>query len=115
MWILVVALFAPALLAQSTNAEEQVKLGVKAYQSASYAEAAEHFSTAVRLDPGYLNARLYLATAYMSQYTPGAESPENAQMAQRAHDEFQQVLTLDPENDVAMASIASLYYNQKKF
>jgi tetratricopeptide (TPR) repeat protein len=115
MRILVLALFAPALLAQATNAEEQVNLGVKAYQNARYDEAVEHFSTAVRLDPAYLNARLYLATAYMSQYIPGAQSPENLRMAQRAHDEFQQVLALDPENDVAMASIASLYYSQKKF
>ena len=31
--------------------------------------------------PTFPTARLYLATAYMSQYIPGAESPENQQNA----------------------------------
>ena len=115
MRVLVMALVAPALLAQATTADEQVNLGVQAFRNARYAEAARHFSTAVRLDPGYLDAGLYLATTYMQQFVPGSDSPENQQMAQRAQDEFQRVLSLDPENDVALASIASLYFNRKKF
>jgi Tfp pilus assembly protein PilF len=113
MRMMVLVVLAPALLAQT--ADEHVNIGIKAYQGGRYAEAAEQFATAVKLDPGYLDARLYLATAYMSQYTPGGESAENLQLAQRAHDEFQQVLAIDPENDTAMASIASLYFNEKKF
>jgi Tfp pilus assembly protein PilF len=49
------------------------------------------------------------------QYIPGAESPENQQMADRALDQFQKVLQQDAKNDVATKSIASLYYNQKKW
>jgi tetratricopeptide (TPR) repeat protein len=115
MRMLVMVLVARALVAQSTDAEAHVNLGVQAFRGAKYAEAVEHFSAAVRLDPGYLDARLYLATTYMQQYVPGSQTPENQQMAQRAQDEFEQVLTLDPENDIALASIASLYYNRKKF
>ena len=33
----------------------------------------EHFKKAVDLDPDFPTARLYLATAYMSQYIPGAD------------------------------------------
>jgi len=115
MRMLVMALVARALMAQSTDAETRVNLGVQAFRSAKYGEAAEHFFAAVRLDPAYLDARLYLATTYMQQFVPGSETLENQQMAQRAQDEFQQVLSLDPENDMALASIASLYYNRKKF
>src|SRR5260370_39107653 len=50
----------------------------------------------------------------MSQYIPGAESPENVRLAENAHDEFQAVLKLDPNDELATASIASLYFNQKK-
>ena len=50
----------------------------------------------------------------MQQYIPGAESPENMQMAQAANDEFMKVLEQDPKNKVAIASLASLYFNQKK-
>ena len=36
-------------------------------------------------------------------------------MAQAAHDQFMKVLEQDPKNKVAIASIASLYLNQKKW
>jgi tetratricopeptide (TPR) repeat protein len=64
------------------------------------------------LDPEFSTARLYLATAYMSQYIPGAESPENQQNAQAAEQEFLKVLENDKSNTVAISSLASLHYNQ---
>ena len=51
----------------------------------------------------------------MQQYIPGADSPENDQMAQAAHDQFMKVLEQNPKDKVAIASIASLYLNQKKW
>jgi len=48
---------------------------VAAYKGAKYADAVELFKQAVALDASNVNGRLYLATAYMSQYIPGAESP----------------------------------------
>ena len=96
------------------KSRDQLNKGVRAYTSAKYQEAVEHFKTAIDLDPTNPNAKLYLATAYMIQYIPGAESPENIQMAQAAHDQFLQVLEQDPKKSVAMASIALLYFNQKK-
>ena len=62
-----------------------------------------------------MTAHLYLATAYMQQYIPGAESNENSQIAARAKEAFSQVLVFDPTNKVAIASMASLYLNQKKW
>jgi tetratricopeptide (TPR) repeat protein len=66
----------------------------------------------VQLDPSFSTARLYLATAYMNQYIPGADSPENNQMAQAALEEFLRVLENDPKDKVALASLASLNYQQ---
>ena len=88
---------------------------MRAFQSAQYPEAVEHFKTAVELDPAFPTARLYLATAYFQQYIPGAESPENTQMAKAAYDQFMKVLDQDTRNTVAMASVASLYLYQKKW
>src|ERR1043165_8540295 len=109
---------AMALLAsscQKLKSRDQLNKGVQAFKNAQYAEAVEHFKTAVELDPNFPTARLYLATAYMQQYIPGADSPENVKMAQAAFDQFQKVLDTDPKNTVAIASIASLYLNQKKW
>ncbi|MBI4876938.1 MAG: hypothetical protein HY822_20055 [Acidobacteria bacterium] len=119
--IVLVALCAVAALllagtgCEKLRARDNLNKGVMAYKSARYAEAVEFFKAAVALEPTYTNARLYLATAYMSQYIPGAESPENMQMAQAAHNEFMKVVEQDPRNPLAIASIASLYFNQKKF
>jgi tetratricopeptide (TPR) repeat protein len=96
------------------KARDHLNRGIADYKNARYPEAVENFKTAVELDPDFTTSRLYLATAYMIQYIPGAESPENMQMAKAAHDTFSKVLEQDPSNEVAIASIASLYFNQKK-
>jgi tetratricopeptide (TPR) repeat protein len=97
------------------KARDQINKGVAAFKSAQYPEAVEHFKTAVELDPSFITARLYLATAYMQQYVPGAESPENVKMADEALHQFNIVLQQKPNDTVAIASIASLYLNQKKW
>ena len=107
-----------ALVATGCNklkARDNLNRGVQAYKSTQYTQAVERFEQAVQLDPTFTPARLYLAMAYYMQYIPGAESPENQQMADRALDQFQKVLQQDPKNDVATKSIASLYYNEKKW
>ena len=117
---LVVTLAAGALVifgagCSKLKSRDQLNQGVRAFQSAQYPEAVEHFKTAVELDPAFPPARLYLATAYFQQYIPGAESPENTQMAKAAYDNFMKVLDQDPKNTVAMASVASLYLYQHKW
>jgi Tfp pilus assembly protein PilF len=99
---------------QKLKSRNELNKGVQAFKSAQYAEAVESFKKAVELDPDFPNARLYLATAYMQQYIPGAVSPENLQMATAAHDQFMEVLKQSKDDKIALASIASLYLNQKE-
>lgn len=97
---------------EKLKARDNLNKGVQAFKSAKYNNAVEHFKEAVRLDPEFPTARLYLATAYMSQYIPGADSEENMQNARAAEQEFLKVLEKDPDNALAIESIASLHYNQ---
>jgi len=99
---------------QQLKARDNLNKGVQAYKNSKFPEAIGFFQKAVELDPGFKTTHLYLATAYMAQYIPGAESPENVRMAESAYNEFQNVLKLDPKDELATASIASLYFNQKK-
>jgi tetratricopeptide (TPR) repeat protein len=94
------------------RSRDHLNQGVAAFRNAKYGDAVEHFKQAIALDETNPNARLYLATAYMSQWIPGAESPENVEMANKANDEFRKVLDKDPNNSTALASLASLAYNQ---
>jgi len=99
------------------KARDQLNKGVNSYKNARYEEAIEHFKNAVALDPKLINAQLYLATAYMQQYIPGADSPENNKYAEEAIDEFGKVLDANPPKEqklVALKGIAFLYFNMKK-
>jgi len=100
------------------RARDQLNKGVQAYKNNHYEEAIQHFQQAVELDHKLLNARLYLATAYVGQYIPGVDSPENIRVAEEAIKQFQQVIDDKPSREQKVNSakgIASLYFNMKKF
>jgi tetratricopeptide (TPR) repeat protein len=100
------------------KARDQLNKGVKAYKDNHYEQAITHFQNAVNLDPSLINARMYLATAYVSQYVPGIDSPENLQTAQNAIDEYTKVIDANPSRDQKVNSakgIAYLYLNEKKW
>ena len=94
------------------KSRDDLNKGVAAYKNAKYSDAVSFFQEAIGLDPENPNARVYLATAYMMQWIPGADSPENLQFATKAKDEFGKVLTQDANNSVALASLASLAFNE---
>ncbi|MBI3668134.1 MAG: tetratricopeptide repeat protein [Acidobacteria bacterium] len=99
---------------QKLRARDNLNKGVNAFKSANYPQAIERFKQAIELDPDFLTARLYLATAYMSQYVPGAESEENLRNAEAATKGFMEVLERAPNNALAVESLGSLFFNQKK-
>ncbi len=104
------------------KARDLLNKGVAAYKNAQYDTAIEDFKQAKDLDPGLMNARLYLATAYASQYIPGAPSDQNVRLGTQAVNEFKEVLQLDPNNLSATDGIGSILfqmagtpYDPKKF
>jgi len=98
----------------ASQAAPEVAQGIAASKQGEYAEATRHFETAVQLDSGCVNARMYLATAYMQQFIPGAETAENREFADKATAQFEAVLEQQPENEVAIADIALIYLNRKR-
>jgi tetratricopeptide (TPR) repeat protein len=115
--------FVSALLMLSTGcnklrARDQLNKGVQAYKSARFEQAIEHFKNSVDLDPGLETARLYLATAYMGQYVPGVDLPENKRNAELAIEQYQNVLNSDPKQNAAVLSLkglAAIHFNLKEF
>lgn len=96
------------------KARNELNRGVRAFEAANFAAAADYFSAALEHDPELLAARTYRASSYMMQYVPGSTSPDNLKVADDALKGFAEVLELDPNNQLAMASVASLYYNMEK-
>jgi tetratricopeptide (TPR) repeat protein len=84
--------------------------GVQAFKNGQYDEATLDFQRAKQLDAKLLNASLYLATTYASQYIPGARSEENTKRGQDAVEEFKSVLILDPQNIPAIDGLGSILF-----
>lgn len=93
------------------RARDNLNKGVNYYKNGQYDQAIERFKLAKELDPTLLNARLYLATAYATQYIPGAPSEENIRRGQQAVEEFEEVLAKDPNNLSAIDGIGSILFN----
>src|SRR5882724_9584914 len=92
------------------KARDLLNKGVAAYKNAQYDTAIEDFKQAKDLDPKLMNARLYLATAYASQYIPGAPSEQNVALGTAAVNEFKEVLAIDPNNLSAIDGIGSILF-----
>jgi tetratricopeptide (TPR) repeat protein len=104
------------------KARDLLNKGVAAFKNGQYDVAIDDFQKAKEADPGLMNARLYLATAFASQYIPGAPSEQNMKLGAAAVDEFKQVLDIDPNSLSAIDGIGSIIfqmagqpYDPKKF
>src|SRR5260370_2184224 len=95
---------------EQKQARQALSKGVTAFRNGQYQEAARYFANAKQLDRKLLNAHLYLATAYASQYIPGAPSDENRRLGEAAVGQFVDVLTLQPANLSAINGIGSLLF-----
>ena len=98
-------------------ARDELNQGVGAYTNKRFNEAIAHFEESVARDPELVRSYLYMAISYRAQYVPQGTSPENLDFANKAIENFQEVLSrADTETDdgkldrsTAMANLAGLY------
>jgi tetratricopeptide (TPR) repeat protein len=120
-WILALALLLLPLsliAGQEPSFRTELDLGVAAYKNSHYEEAIQHFRKATELNPSNVVAHMYLATALVSEYIPGVDTPDNIHLAAQAIEQYQRVLDSEPVGDSKLNSakgIAYLYLNMKKF
>ena len=98
--------------ANQEQAQQDLNMGVQAFKEAQFDRAIELFTKAKELDPSLLNARLYLASAYASQFIPGAPVEENVRMGKLATDAYKEVLQREPQNLSAIDGLASILYQR---
>lgn len=100
------------------RARDNLNKGVRAFTEQKYDEAAGYFEQAIKQDPEFEVARMYLAATYTSQFVPGSPDPKSKAMANKAIATFTEVLDSAKDktkpNINAMLSIASLYYQLKE-
>ena len=100
----------PPQTEEQRQAREALNKGVQDFKDAKYEEATHDFLRAKQLDPKLLNARLYLATTYASQYIPGVPSEKNQELGRKGVEEFRGVLDIDPQNLSAIDGIGSIIF-----
>ena len=113
-----VLIFLTASIAYSQTYRDELDQGLAAYKQSHYDEAIQHFRKATDLDPSQTTAHMYLATAYVNQYIPAVETPDNERFAEQASEQYQYVLNSDAGGSSkpnAAKGIAYLYLNMKKF
>jgi tetratricopeptide (TPR) repeat protein len=93
------------------QARDNLNRGVRAFRESHYENAVNYFQEAIRLDPELTMAEVYLGTAYLQMYIPGATSDENQKHADMAIATFDKVLQREPNNTSAIAGLASIYQN----
>jgi len=123
-WARLVPVLAVAAALLSTTgcnwlmARDQLNKGIRAFKAGDYPGSIKNFQEALRRDKNLKVAKLYLATAYMQQYVPEMQTPENENNAQQAIQNYKEVLSQNPDLQIrvtALKSLASLYMSMKKF
>jgi tetratricopeptide (TPR) repeat protein len=101
---------APPQSEEQKQAREALNQGVQAFRNGQYEEATNEFQRAKLLDPRLINARLYRATTFAAQYSPGAPTEQNQELGRKSVEEFRGVLDIDPQNLSAIDGIGSIVY-----
>ncbi len=81
---MLLAVFLLLLIFQDPEWRGGADRGIQALKNARYDEAVHAFERAVQLNPSEVTSHLYLGTAFMSQYIPGATTFENQEFARKA-------------------------------
>ena len=75
----------------------EMKIAESAFNSGDYATAIQHFQHAVELEPGNVNAKLFLANALLSQFNAQAPNPDKSLLS-GALEQYQDALAANPSN-----------------
>jgi tetratricopeptide (TPR) repeat protein len=87
-----------------SDARPELTAGVQAFISGDFQAAIQHFEAAVHLEPANLPAKLHLADAYIAAHQGHRQSG----LLQRARQQYEDVLSLDPTNQSAILGLVSI-------
>jgi bla regulator protein blaR1 len=95
------------------DAHAALKQAEAAYNRGDYKEAAEQFENAVKLEPANLKAKLLLAHALLAEYQPAGGADDA--LLSGAHQQYLDVLAVEPANKQAIHGMMLLNANSKQF
>lgn len=116
-WLLCVTCLTvtPFLAGAQTSAQVELELGMDACKHAKFEEAIFHFKNATALDPENEAAHQNLANAYLQNFIPGVDIPDNVATGEAAIREYQAVLRINPRSLESVKKVAYISSMMKKF
>src|SRR4030095_10791050 len=95
--------------ARKAEARATLNGGVAAFKNGNSQAAIDSFTRALQLDPDFVEAELYLASAYASMVNPGQSGAQNHEIGRKAIESFEHVLQKQPDNADAISGLAGMY------
>ncbi len=89
--------------------------GNKFFTQNKYRDAIAEYEKALKSNPNLGEAYRFLGESYKSLYRPGAESPENAQKADKALAALKKAYELEPANKEVIYSLGDMYDKLRNF
>lgn len=98
--------------AQGGAAQDEMKQAESAYNRGDFGGAAAHFRNAVKLDPGNVRPKLFLANALITEHFKGTAI--DSQLPE-ARQQYLDVLAADPQDRQAIEGMATVTMYERQF
>jgi tetratricopeptide (TPR) repeat protein len=106
--VVVLASLTGCSIINKVRARNELNDGAKAYKERRFAEAEEHFTQAMALDPSQPITEVLMARTLHQQYLANRTSPDNIKRAETAIDIYKKILANNPNDEVTNDAISSL-------
>ena len=97
------------------KANKHFKLANKYFGEEKYKKAIAEYEAALKLNPKLNAAFYYLGSSYVSVYKPGDESDKNKEIGNKATENLQKALELDPDNKNIIQSLGDINDKMRNF
>jgi tetratricopeptide (TPR) repeat protein len=97
------------------KAKQIIRKGNSYFKQQLYEDALKQYEAAMKLDPGEVRIKKFVAMANMAVYNPGSQHPKDLQALETAIRYFKEYLAAKPEDEGAAKFLVTTYMNSRRY
>ncbi|MGQ9617789.1 MAG: tetratricopeptide repeat protein [Candidatus Aminicenantia bacterium] len=97
------------------KANYHFKKANKFYTDQAFRKAVHEYELAVKYNPNFPKAYLFLGLSYQTLYKPGIDTPENKRLAEKAIENLMKAREFEPDNEDIILSLGETYNRLRNF